>query len=120
MEFVAAIVGAFFLFLVVLPLLGIGVGMFLRILAPYLFGGGLIYLLMKQFLSHSGAWWEYTVPLIAWAALVLGTRLMDNCRQALHEGHWRAVMVVVTFGLWRQPRLDAPLMEDCEMQESIV
>jgi len=111
---VATVVGAFFLFLVVFPLVGMLAGICAQILVPYLFGGGLLYLLMGQLVAPSGAWWEYAIPLFAWAALVLGTRLMDARRPAWHEGHWHAVMVVVTFGLWRKTTTEAPLMDDLE------
>jgi len=111
---VATVIGAFFLFLVVFPLVGMLAGMLLQILVPYLFGGGLLYLLIGQLVAPSGVWWEYTIPLIAWAALVLGTRLMDTRRPAWHAGHWHAVMVVVTFGLWRKTRTDASLVNELE------
>ncbi len=112
MESVVAIVGAFLLFLVVLPL--IGIGLTLHIMAPYLFGGGVDYLLMKYVFPHSGAWWELAVPLFAWAALVLGTRLMDNRQLPWYDGHWRAVMVVITFGIWRKAKSAVPFVEDAE------
>ena len=115
METVAAIIGSFLLFLVVFPLIGAGAGLILRILVPYLCGGGVIYLLMKRVLSPSGAWWELAVPLVAWGALVLGTRFIDSHRQEWHEGHWRAVMIVVTFGLWRKAQLPVPFIEEPEL-----
>jgi hypothetical protein len=112
MEVVAAVIGAFVLFLVILPLFGAGIGLVLRVLTPYLFGGGLIYLLMKSMFTHTGAWWELTVPLVAWGGLVLGTRLIDTRRHAWHEGHWRAVMIAVTFGFWHKVRLEVPIVEE--------
>jgi len=111
---VATVIGAFFLFLVVFPLVGMLAGFCVQILVPYLFGGGVLYLLMGQMVAPSGAWWEYAIPLIAWAGLVLGTRLMDNRRPAWHAGHWQAVMVVVTFGLWRRSWASTPLGKELE------
>lgn len=115
MEAVAAIVGAFLFFLVVLPLFGIGVSLTVHILVPYLFGGQLIYLLLKYIFPHTGAWWELAVPLFSWAALVLGTRLMDNHRLPWYNGHWRAVLVVLTFGIWRKARPVIPYVEEAEL-----
>ncbi|MDT8419741.1 MAG: hypothetical protein RQ754_04865 [Desulfuromonadales bacterium] len=107
MEAVATVIGAFFLFLAGIPLIGAGAGLLLRVLLPYLFGGELIYLTMKTTLAPTGAWWELAVPFFAWAALVLGTRLLDNRRHAWYEGHWRAVILVLSFGLWRKAQLPA-------------
>lgn len=107
MEVVAAVIGTFFLFLAGIPLIGAGVGLVLRVLLPYLFGGQLIYLTMKHTLAPTGVWWELATPFFAWAALVLGTRLLDSRPHAWHEGHWRAVILVASFGLWRKARLPA-------------
>ena len=114
MESVVAVVGAFFFFLLVFPLIGAGAGFFLRVLIPYLSGGVLIHLVMKQMFIPTGAWWEYTIPLIAWISLILCTRMMENRRLAWHAGHWRAVMVAVTFGAWRKAKFNAPFMEKPE------
>jgi len=62
MESVAAVVGAFFLFLLGFPLIGACVGFFLRVLLPNLFGGVLIYLAMAQLFTPTGAWWELGDP----------------------------------------------------------
>ena len=105
METVAVIIGAFFLFLAGIPLIGAAVGFSVRVLLPYLFGGGLIYFAMQSLFDASGAWWEIAIPLFSWAALVLGTRFLDTRAHDWHEGHWRSVFIVVTFGLWRRSQL---------------
>lgn len=104
MEAVIVVIGVFFLFIAGIPLLGAAGGFFLRVVLPYLFGGGLAYLLLTNLFVRSGAWWELAIPLAAWAALVLGTRLIDSRTHAWHEGHWRAVVMVMTFGLWRSSK----------------
>lgn len=107
MESVVVVIAAFFLFLAGLPLLGAAAVFFLRFLLPYLFGGALVYLGMQYLFTASGAWYELTIPLVAWAGLVLGTRLIDERPHAWHEGHWRAVFIAVSFGLWRRSQLPA-------------
>jgi len=108
------IIGAFFLYLVVFPLIGIGAGVFLRILLPYLFGGTLIHLLMRMMLVPTGGWWEYAIPYFAWASLLLGTRLIDSRRSAWHEGHWRSVLLLMSLGFWRHAAQDDRLVEELE------
>ncbi len=114
MESLMAVVGSFFLYLLIFPLIGAGIGLFLRVLLPNLFGGLLIYLLMERVFMPTGAWWELAIPLLAWAALVLGTRQIAHRSQAWHEGHWRAVLLAVTFGLWRLARPQRVSIEEQE------
>ena len=118
MDVVATVIVAFFLFLAGIPLIGVCAGLLLRVLLPYLFGGGIVYLTMKYSLAPTGAWWELAVPFFAWAALVLGTRLLDSRRHAWHEGHWRAVILVVSFGLWRRARLPAESFKTYEFSSA--
>jgi len=115
MQEVAAVIGAFFLFVVGFPLIGLCAGVFVRILLPYLCGGALVYLLMEKIFIPTGAWWEFTVPLLAWAALIYGTRLIDSPRWAWHEGHWHAVLLTLTFGLWRRFRRLPTLVDELDL-----
>lgn len=119
MELIAAVVGAFFLFLLGFPLIGACVGFFLLILFPYLFGGILIYLAMAQLFTPTGAWWEYALPLLAWAILIFGTRQIDRRYHAWHQGHWRAVLLAVTFGVWRYARLKSNVVEQLEYRSAV-
>lgn len=93
MEAIIAIVGAFFFYLVFLPLYGLLVGVFIRVLFPYFCCGLLIYLL-----GINPRWYLLAG---AWLIAVLVIRRKIGRYRALHwtEGHYQAVSKLLSLDL---------------------
>ena len=100
METIVAIVGAFFFYLVFLPLYGLLVGVFVRVLFPYFCFGLLIYLL------GIGPRWYLLAG--AWLIAVLVMRRRIGRYRTLHwtEGHYQSARKLLS--------LDLPVPEPAE------
>jgi hypothetical protein len=98
METLGSILGAFFLFLVILPVFGFVVSATIRVLAPYLIGSSLTVL-------QPGYYNTSTLIGVAfiWLCLTLAVRVWlgkKNKSLAWHEGHYTAASAILTLGLF--------------------
>ena len=103
MQTLSIVIAAFFLYLLVLPLLGLVVGFCARVLAPYLLCAGLIlWLGVSQYWLLAGIWGLLLLAVRVW--------LTNGRRLQWHEGHYQAVGALLTVGPLRTgSRLTGPL-----------
>jgi len=97
------VVGAFCLYLIVLPLVGLIGTVFCRIFLPYLLGVGAVYYLLVTFLSDLPGVFLLLLALVIWCVPVLSVRYWPHLVAtdlAWHQGHYRAVFALLTFGLF--------------------
>lgn len=88
MKFVLGSMGAFLLFLVVLPLVGLAIGIAMRVLLPYV-TGVVLAVLMVNILGFENAWWAETVQILLsliWICSILHVR--QSLRKIQGEVHW--------------------------------
>ena len=114
MTALVAIVGSFFLYLLLLPVFGFLICFTLRTLPPYCLGGLAFYLFAEVFLVSFSALQFWTVTLL-WGLLVLAARVwqgMHNRKLGLCQGHYRSMVAVLTFGLLLRGTEDERLYAD--------
>jgi len=103
MEIFGTTMGAFFLYLLVLPLIGLVVGVLFRVLTPYWLFGCFLYALLETFAIETTAW-SFWLPLLTWCALTLAARQWSertgNAQFRWFEGHVSGVMLLLTLGLY--------------------
>lgn len=107
MEGIGFVVGAFFLFMLLLPLFGCLVGICLRILFPYLLGV-VIALLVSSQLVELGLL-SVCAIVVGWAGLMLTTRIwLGRLELQLSwvQGHYRSAGMVLSFGLLLKGSVD--------------
>ena len=100
MEFLLAIVGAFFFYLVILPLFGWLIGLFFRVGLPYAGGGLLIYLLdlHPAWYLLAGVW---LLGMLAVRNRIGREQLMD-----WSEGHYQSAKMLLSLGLMMKNRVE--------------
>ena len=102
MEFVLGSIGAFLLFLVGLPLVGLAIGSFMRVLLPYAIGP-VVAVLMVNLLGFEYAWWAKPVQIILsliWICSILHVRQrLGKIKGGVcwYEGHFFGAANIVTF-----------------------
>ena len=102
-----AVIGAFFLYLLVLPLFGLIVAVCCITVLPYLLGAAVVYGLLSTLVSNISAVALLLTALVIWSVPVLFVRYWPNhTRGALnwYDGHYRAAGAVMTFGLFARQR----------------
>jgi len=115
MEQLAFVIGAFLLYLVVLPILGMLIGTVLYLGLPYAFGGIVAAMVFVKILALPMGW-VFTLFLAGiWACLVGYSRAKNRAFSAQplawHEGHFGGAFTVLTMGLPYQARKQNSLAE---------
>ncbi len=100
MEFLLAIIAAFFFYMVVLPFFGWLIGLFFRVCFPYSLGGLLVYLL------NINPIWYLIAGLWLFALLVVRSRVARS--RVLHwtEGHYQSAKMLLTLGLLMEKQVE--------------
>ena len=104
MKFVFGALGAFLLFLVGLPLIGLVIGISMRVLLPYLVGPVLA-VLMVNVLGFEAAWWAPAVQIILsliWVFSILHVRQsLGRIKGGVRwwEGHYFGAANIMTFAM---------------------
>ena len=96
------VLGAFCLYLIVLPLLGLVGSVICRIFLPYLLGVGVVYYLLATFLSDLPGGILLLLALVIWCAPALCVRYWPHLEDPdleWYQGHYRAIFTLLTFGL---------------------
>lgn len=86
-----AIVSAFLLYSLLLPLFGVLIGLVVRIVFPYSIGVLIGYLLIDALFGWSGSQWLFVLMSFSWVFAVLHSRLQLKQLQrnlAWYEGHY--------------------------------
>ena len=101
MEFVLGSIGVFLLFLVGLPLVGLAIGISVRVLLPYIIGP-VVAVFMVNLLGFASAWWAESVQIILsliWICSILHVRQSLRKIQGVcwYEGHFYGAANIVTF-----------------------
>ena len=102
MEFVLGSIGVFLFFLVGLPLVGLAIGISVRVLLPYVIGP-VVAVLMVNLLGFASAWWAESVQIILsliWICSILHVRQSLGKIQGgvcWYEGHFFGAANIVTF-----------------------
>ena len=102
MKFVLGAMGAFLLFLVGLPLIGVAIGITMRVLLPYVVGP-ILAVLMVGIFGFDEAWWAPAVQIILsliWIFSILHVRQrLGEIRGGLRwwEGHFFGAANIMTF-----------------------
>jgi|GEM_PF-799638 len=103
MEQLAFVVGAFLLYLVILPLLGMLVGTLLYLGLPYAFGGIVSVMIFVKILALPMGWVFALFSAGIWACLVAYARVKNQTFSeqplAWHEGHFAGAFSVLALGL---------------------
>lgn len=99
METILLVPGAALLYLLLLPLFGVLVGLFVRIVLPYGAGAFLLYLLVAFNASVSHVVWYAVGASLLWVAVMLQsrTRLQKiKGNLAWYEGHYSSALNILT------------------------
>lgn len=102
MEYVLGPIGAFLLFLVGLPLIGLAIGITMRVVLPYALGPVMV-VLMVNLLGMEMAWWAPAVQVILsliWICSILHVRQsLGKIKGGVpwYEGHFFGAATIVTF-----------------------
>ena len=103
----AAVLGAFFLYLLVLPLAGMVGSIFCRVFLPYLLGSGVVYVLLSTLFGHLSAGLLMMISIIIWCVPALSVRYWPYSAGAnlgWQDGHYHAHFALLTFGLFSRGR----------------
>lgn len=103
----AAVIGAFFLYLLVLPLAGMVGAIFCRVFLPYLLGSGVVYVLLLALFGHLSAGLLLMFSIIIWSVPAVCVRYWRHSEAAnlgWQEGHYRAHFALLTCGLFSRGR----------------
>jgi len=98
MSTLLAIVGAFLLYVLLLPLIGIAVGFVARVIAPYVVGSVVGFALTGTLFG--GSQWLFVVISVLWMVAVWYSRscLKKLCGSlAWYEGHYFGALNTLTF-----------------------
>jgi len=101
-KLIGAVVGAFFLFMVGFPLIGLLATLVLKVCLPYLLVPAIAAVLVQDPLHWGTAMGAVLFSGMAWASLVLTARRAIRSREpalAWHQGHYRAALRVLSLGL---------------------
>ncbi len=94
-----AIVSAFLLYSLFLPLFGVLIGLAARIILPYSIGALIGYILINSLFSWSGSQWLFIAMTFTWVFAVLHSRFqLKQLRRDLawYEGHYFGVVNTLT------------------------
>ncbi len=105
----AAVLGAFFLYLVGLPLVGMLGFLCCRALLPYLLGSGIVYGLLSTLFAGLTSSLLLLLAIALWSVPALCVRYWPSLKgksMSWHQGHYRASLVVATLGLCARRQQD--------------
>ena len=103
--FFLAVISAFFLFAVLLPLFGFVAGLFCYYVLPYVFGGLVVLtLLLLTGVKLIMTWWVWLFTAL-WASAVLTVKMLFR-KMGDEIEHYRAAHVTLLFGLPYRRRRD--------------
>jgi len=94
-----ALLGAFLLYVLLLPLFGVLCGLLVRIVLPYALGGVAGYLSVAYLAGWSGTQWLFILMTISWVGAVWHGRFrLKQVRGTLawYEGHYSGVLATLT------------------------
>ncbi len=95
--FLLSIISAFLLFAVVLPLVGVAIGLFCYYVLPYVFGGlATMVLLVLVGVKIFFTWWAWAIALV-WATAVFAVKLLFR-KLGEEIEHYHAAHATLLFG----------------------
>ncbi len=96
--FLLSIISAFLLFAVVLPLVGVAIGLFCYYVLPYVFGGlATMVLLVLAGVKIFFTWWAWAIALV-WATAVFAVKLLFR-KLGEEIEHHHAAHATLLFGI---------------------
>ena len=98
----ATVIGAFVLYMVVLPIFGMLGAVCCRIFLPYVLGTALVFGLLSMLFGQLGTSTLVLLAFIIWSVPALCVRYWphpNGTATRWHQGHYRASFAMMTFGL---------------------